>query len=443
MTDDGKLSAGEARLSFRICRIGICMPPDKESKIFLVEPSNLDEEAQPLELQVSSSEVDKFELPARLSAAMVYVLTGLLLTVLIWSAIASVDVVAEAPGQVIPAGHAKAIRPIADGVVERLFVQEGESVKAGSRLALLERTKYSAEVEKFSKDLEIAKIELGQHEKAARALEEAISNPEQLPELGVELTDVREMINNLYNERSRLSEAQYDASAASVSDRSSPALAALKRRHQQLSAEQSARQDALSARSSEYKIKTETKEREIAEKKRLVESAKAELKKLDQVVKQTKEQAEAYQKVFKLGAVSRVDYLGMLKHLEEMELNALKQQSLISSLGHQVEAATNDLSEFKAQAQANLSERQAEIKRLASEITAIEMQIRDNTRQFNLTKSSYAAALERAESALEKQKAEVVFKQKRIRQIESQLAAASQAYELAELKSPIGGIVTN
>jgi hemolysin D len=73
-------------------------------------------------------------------------LSGMLLMVL-WLILGKVDIVATAPGKIIPEENVKLIQPADTGVVRRILVHDGERVKKGQPLVVLDPTASSAELE--------------------------------------------------------------------------------------------------------------------------------------------------------------------------------------------------------------------------------------------------------------------------------------------------------
>ena len=70
-----------------------------------------------------------------------------------WTFWGEVDIVATAPGKIIPSGRTKTIQPLEIGVVRAIRVQDGQSVRAGDVLIELDPTTSSAEREHLSSDL--------------------------------------------------------------------------------------------------------------------------------------------------------------------------------------------------------------------------------------------------------------------------------------------------
>ena len=68
-------------------------------------------------------------------------------------AFGKVDIVATAPGKIVPSGRTKVIQPFETGVVRAIHVRDGQSVKAGDVLIELDPTMNEAEREHLQSDL--------------------------------------------------------------------------------------------------------------------------------------------------------------------------------------------------------------------------------------------------------------------------------------------------
>jgi hemolysin D len=66
---------------------------------------------------------------------------------IVWACVGKVDVVAVAPGKIVPRGQVKVIQAADLGVVRAINVTEGAHVKAGQSLIVLDPTVTGAEVE--------------------------------------------------------------------------------------------------------------------------------------------------------------------------------------------------------------------------------------------------------------------------------------------------------
>jgi hemolysin D len=79
---------------------------------------------------------------------------------LAWAIFGTVDIVAVAPGKIIPTGGTKIIQPFESGVVSAIHVHDGQSVRAGELLIELDPTMTEAERDHLKSDLISAKLDL-------------------------------------------------------------------------------------------------------------------------------------------------------------------------------------------------------------------------------------------------------------------------------------------
>src|SRR5947208_5309144 len=79
---------------------------------------------------------------------------------LAWACFAAVDIVASAPGKIIPSGRTKIIQPFETGVVRAIHVHDGDAVKAGAVLIELDPTINAAEREHMQSDLIAAQLDV-------------------------------------------------------------------------------------------------------------------------------------------------------------------------------------------------------------------------------------------------------------------------------------------
>ena len=78
---------------------------------------------------------------------------------LLWASLGTVDIVATAPGKIVPSGRTKLIQPFETGVVRAIHVHDGQSVKTGEVLIELDPTMTNAETGHLKSDLLAAELE--------------------------------------------------------------------------------------------------------------------------------------------------------------------------------------------------------------------------------------------------------------------------------------------
>jgi len=97
--------------------------------------------------------------PSPIGRAIVYTLVAVFTAAIAWASIGTVDIVAMAPGKIIPSGRTKTIQPFETGVVRAIHVRDGQSVKTGDVLIELDPTMNAAELGHLKSDLVGSQLE--------------------------------------------------------------------------------------------------------------------------------------------------------------------------------------------------------------------------------------------------------------------------------------------
>ncbi len=97
---------------------------------------------------------------ARLLKIFILVFFVMLVTFVLWAHFSVIEEITVATGKVIPSSQVKHIQNLEGGILKRLFVKEGQTIKKGQSLALLDDTKFLSEFrqEKARKQLLQASI---------------------------------------------------------------------------------------------------------------------------------------------------------------------------------------------------------------------------------------------------------------------------------------------
>ena len=97
--------------------------------------------------------------PSPIGRSIALTIAAVFALALSWACIGTVDIVATAPGKIIPSGRTKLIQPFESGVVRAIHVRDGQSVKAGDLLIELDPTMSGAELAHNQNDLLAARLE--------------------------------------------------------------------------------------------------------------------------------------------------------------------------------------------------------------------------------------------------------------------------------------------
>ncbi|MCP5775126.1 HlyD family secretion protein, partial [Klebsiella pneumoniae] len=75
---------------------------------------------------------------------ILYVIVVLFICLIIWAGFAKVDEITRGEGKVIPSQQMQVIQSVDGGVVEKVYVQEGEHVKKGDLLIRIDPTRFTS-----------------------------------------------------------------------------------------------------------------------------------------------------------------------------------------------------------------------------------------------------------------------------------------------------------
>lgn len=116
-------------------------------------PSQTDEQAfLPAALEIQHTP------PSPIGRALLWTILGLCVSAVAWASLGHVDIVAVAPGKLVPNGRVKVIQSVGLGTVKAIHVSDGQRVKQGQVLLELDPT--LAEADRLRTDEQLANAEL-------------------------------------------------------------------------------------------------------------------------------------------------------------------------------------------------------------------------------------------------------------------------------------------
>jgi hemolysin D len=97
--------------------------------------------------------------PSPLGRAIAVTIAGVFCLALAWASLGRIDIVASAPGKIIPSDRIKVVQPFETGVVRAIHIRDGQNVKAGDVLIELDPTMNEAERDHLRSDLITARLD--------------------------------------------------------------------------------------------------------------------------------------------------------------------------------------------------------------------------------------------------------------------------------------------
>jgi hemolysin D len=113
--------------------------------------------------------------PSPLGRATAFSIAAVFAVAVAWACLGTVDIVATAPGKLIPSGRTKTIQPFETGVVRSIKVHDGQAVKSGDVLIELDTTITAAELGRLKGDLLSAQLDIARTRAALARNEDPIS----------------------------------------------------------------------------------------------------------------------------------------------------------------------------------------------------------------------------------------------------------------------------
>lgn len=248
---------------------------------------------------------------------------------LAWSWLGKVDVIATAPGKIIPSGRVKSIQPLEIGTIKAIHVEDGQQVAAGDLLIELDPTTVQSDRDRYAADLVRARIE------AARLNAQlGRSNGDPFAALG-------------------------DVDAT---------LVALARDH-------------MLAQEGEQQAKLAAIDRQLAEKRAEQEAVKASIVKLEQSLPLIEQRSEIRRKGVETGFGNKIALLEAQQVLAEQRNELQVQQHHLAQTAEAIEALTHEREHAEAEYRHNLF---ADLTKAETQIAELTQDLRKATKMTSL-----------------------------------------------------------
>jgi HlyD family secretion protein len=115
--------------------------------------------AESLEFSPAILRIQK-EPPSPLPRVVLYLLLALLAVMVVWSVIGRLDIIAVAPGKLVPSSYVKVVQPADAGIIKQILVREGDMVKSGQVLVQMDTAISNADSRQLQAQLQILALQL-------------------------------------------------------------------------------------------------------------------------------------------------------------------------------------------------------------------------------------------------------------------------------------------
>jgi len=154
------------------------------------------------------------EPPSPLPRLVLYLLGALFVGMIVWSLIGKLDIIAVAPGKLVPTSYVKVVQPADSGIIKDILVREGDFVRAGEVLVRMDASLSEADIRQVQSQLEVTGLQL-------RRIDAELAGkvPEPLPDddpatfeqmLAQYRAHRQAHLDNLAAERAEMSRAEQD-----------------------------------------------------------------------------------------------------------------------------------------------------------------------------------------------------------------------------------------
>lgn len=120
--------------------------------------------------------------PSPLPRLVLYLIAGLFAGLLIWSLVGRLDIIAVAPGRLVPSSYVKVVQPADAGIIKEILVREGDLVRKDQILVRMDASLTQADSRQVQTQLQTAGMQLRRID-AELAGTEPASEPQDDPTL--------------------------------------------------------------------------------------------------------------------------------------------------------------------------------------------------------------------------------------------------------------------
>ncbi|MBA2525623.1 MAG: HlyD family efflux transporter periplasmic adaptor subunit [Pyrinomonadaceae bacterium] len=136
-------------------------PTDGQESIDLAELGKSYTPAQTMDTTPEVSDVIA-KMPWWAARGLIYIIAGFVVVAFVWASLSMVDLVTESRGTLVPEGYVKPVQSAGAGVVQAVFVKEGETIESGQALVQLDATEIRTRLGKLREEFSTNQTQLRQ-----------------------------------------------------------------------------------------------------------------------------------------------------------------------------------------------------------------------------------------------------------------------------------------
>jgi len=250
--------------------------------------------------------------PSPIGRAITWSIVLLFFIALLWASFGKIDIVAVAPGKIIPSDGVKTIQPLEVSIVKQIHVNEGDEVKKGDKLVTLDTTQTEADETRLHNEYEEATLQRAR----LIAMKDIMNAYHTRQNTSVELKNVKQYL--------QLPETIPLDKYASIYQLLTQQFQEYRAKYQGLESEKNRR----------------TAEKQVAE---------AEIKKLQRTLPLITERTQSLYKMMEKGLGARDQYLALEQQRVEAEQDLITQTAKIRELDTAIHGADEQIASLKAE----------------------------------------------------------------------------------------------
>ncbi|WP_445632615.1 HlyD family efflux transporter periplasmic adaptor subunit [Nostoc sp. DSM 114161] len=320
-------------------------------------------------------------LPQVWTRGLLYFLVMFFSAILPWAMLSKVDETGTARGKIEPKGKTIRLDSLVSGTVTEIRVREGETVKAGQRLLVL--------------DTDLIKAEIRQ---------------------------IQDKLEGQLNRRSQLNSTKNQLVVAFTTQQQQNQSQALEKQVQIDQAKQS-----LLSLNNTYELQKEEKKAQLNQAQQNFEHSKTASKLIESSLAIAQQEEVRYHKLYKQGVTP--------------EINLVEKQELVKEKQKLYEQGQSDIQQAKLQLSEQQSSYERVVKQGKADITQAQLRLNEQERSYQTLTRSTQLALLRIEEQQKNLQTEITTLDAEIAQTKRQIESLNIQLAQRELKAPVSGTI--